>query len=380
MKRDIFIVSNSVDELGGVTTWSHQMAGLFAERGHRVHLVGIVPAADSHLPDGVPDYTMTTLYDSHPPQAWSPRTLKDRANVKARLRASQRRAGAQEQADKMSAMFRAAGPGGVVIVTQVWAMEWVRLADTAGLKVIGMSHESFEACRQSSRFERVQRHYEHVDRMLTLTREDADRWARQGMNNVGFMPNALPWVPDSTSPRTEKAVATVARLSQEKGIDMLLDAWAQAVEEHPDWTLRIYGAGEDEGLLKQQATRLGLDTSVEWRGRTTDVPGALRQASVFALSSRAEGFPLTLLEAMVTGLPCVAFDVAPGVHEIITDGEDGLLAVPGNIRGFAEQLGRLMGDQQLRDSMGDLAATRILRYSTAEIVRRWEDLFAFLEL
>jgi glycosyltransferase involved in cell wall biosynthesis len=380
VNRDIFIVCNSVDELGGITTWSHQIAGLFAERGHKVHLVGITPSTVSHgLDDNLP-YDTTTLYDKHPPQGWSPRKFTDRANLKARRQQAQRRQGMQDQADKLSAMFRATGSGGIIIVTQVWAMEWVNLADTAGLKVIGMSHESFEACRQSSRFGRVQRHYRNVDRMLPLTAEDADLWIRQGMNNVGFMPNPLPWVPDRTSPRTEKVVTTVARLAQEKGIDMLLDAWALAVAAHPGWTLRIYGAGEDEQILKQQSARLGIDGSVEWMGRTSDVPRALYGASIFTQPSRAEGFPLTLLEAMVTGLPCVAFDVAPGVREIIQDGVDGLLAQPGNIQSFAQQLGRLMGDMQLRDRMGDRAAENIQRYSTEEIVRRWEDLFAFLEL
>lgn len=380
MNRDIFIVCNSVDELGGITTWSHQMAGLFAARGHRVHLVGITPSTVRHeMADDLP-YTTTTLYDVHPPQAWKPQTVKDRANLKARREQQRRRQGMQEQADKLTAMFRAAQPGGILIVTQVWAMEWVNLSDTAGLKVIGMSHESFEACRQSSRFQRVQRHYKDVDRLLPLTAEDADLWIRQGMNNVDFMPNPLPWVPERTSPRTEKVVTTVARLSQEKGIDMLLDAWAMIASHHPGWTLRIYGAGEDEQLLKQQAHRLDIDDTVEWMGRTSDVPGALRGASVFAQPSRAEGFPLTLLEAMVTGLPCVAFDVAPGVREIIQDGEDGLLAQPGNIQAFARQLGVLMGDQQLRDTMGERAVANIQRFSADTIVKRWEDLFAFLEL
>ncbi|WP_307795476.1 glycosyltransferase [Actinacidiphila acididurans] len=380
MSRDIFIVSNSVDELGGVTTWSHQMARLFTERGHRVHMIGITPSTVSHRSAGELPYETTTLYDTHPPQAWSPKTLGDLANMSARMRQARRRAGMREQAAKLTALFRAARPGGVLIVTQVWAMEWVNLADTGDLTVIGMSHESFAAARASSRFARVKRHYKDVDRFLTLTREDADLWARQGMNNVGFMPNALPWVPGTTSPRSEKAVATVARLSQEKGIDMLLDAWAVAVAEHPGWTLRIYGAGEDEQVLKQQAARLELDGSVEWMGRTDDVPGALRSASVFALPSRAEGFPLTLLEAMVSALPCVAFDVAPGVREIIADEEDGFLAAPGNIWAFAEKLGILMGDAHLRDTMGERAAVAIQRYTTEKIVARWEELFDFLEL
>lgn len=365
--RDVFFVSNSVNELGGVTSWSHQMARLLTGRGHRVHVVGITPAevvqeiGDApHLPH--PPYPMTTLYAGQPPRP-------GRA----------REASMREQAAKLTALFRAARPGGVVIVTQVWAMEWVAQADTSGLTVIGMSHESYEYSRASSRFHRVRKHYKDVDRMLALTREDADLWIGQGLNNASFMPNPLPFMPEVPSPRTEKVVVSIGRLHDQKGIDMLLDTWAEVAPRRPDWTLRIYGSGEDEETLKEQCTALGLDNSVEWMGRTSDVPGALRGGSVFVQSSRGEGFPLALMEAMATGVPCAAFDCAPGVHEIVRDGEDGLLAALGNTGELARRLDMLMSDKELRDRMGEAARVNIQRYTTDEIVRRWEELYAFLE-
>jgi glycosyltransferase involved in cell wall biosynthesis len=118
---------------------------------------------------------------------------------------------------------------------------------------------------------------------------------------------------------------------------------------------------------------------VEWAGQTSDVPGALRGASVFIQSSRGEGFPLALLEAMACGLPCAAFDCAPGVHEIIEDGVDGLLARPGNTSELARQVVRLMADAELRDGMGELARANVQRYTPESITQRWEDLFTFLE-
>ncbi|MFJ6832231.1 glycosyltransferase [Streptomyces sp. NPDC091209] len=377
-QRDIFFVSNSVDELGGVTSWSHQMARLFTERGHRVHVVGITePAVPQEL--GELPYPTTTLYDVHPPRVGPARGLRGRLDVAERRLRAERAAGMRERAAELTALFRAARPGAVVIVTQVWAMEWVELADTNGLTVIGMSHESFEYSRTTSRFRRVLKHYADVDRMLALTREDADLWIGQGMNNASFMPNPLPFVPEVPSPRTENVVVSVGRLSDQKGIDMLLDAWGETAPRHPDWRLRIYGSGEDEEILRKQCTALGLDDSVDWMGRTSDVPGVLRGGSVFVLSSRGEGFPLALMEAMATGLPCAAFDCAPGVHEIIRDGEDGLLATLGNTGELARRLDTLMSDKALRDSMGEAARVNIQRFTTDEVVGRWEELFAFLE-
>jgi glycosyltransferase involved in cell wall biosynthesis len=85
------------------------------------------------------------------------------------------------------------------------------------------------------------------------------------------------------------------------------------------------------------------------------------------------------MEAMATALPCAAFDCAPGVHEIIEDGVDGLLAALGNTGELARRLDTLMSDKDLRDRMGEAARVNIQRYTTDEIVRRWEDLFTFLE-
>ncbi|WP_329313514.1 glycosyltransferase [Streptomyces sp. NBC_01278] len=379
--RDVFIVSNSVDELGGVTTWSHQMARLFTDRGHRVHIVGIAPVAEEirqKLPQDLP-YAMTTLYEAHPPKARRLRGIKGRLNAPERRRQAARRAKMRAKAEQLNELFRAARPGAVVIVTQVWAMEWVALADTKGLTVIGMSHESFEASQKSTRGNRVRRYYPEVDRLLVLTPEDADLWIRAGMENVGSMPNPLPFMPDSPAPRSEKVVASVGRLAFEKGMDLLLDAWADAAPHHPDWVLRIYGAGVEEPALRAHAATLGLTDSVQWMGSTDDVLGALRGASVFAQASRAEGFPITLLEAMAAGVPVAAFDCAPGVREIVEHGEDGLLARLGNTMELAGHLRVLMADRELRDRLGDNAFRNVQRYSSAEITDRWEELFTFLE-
>jgi glycosyltransferase involved in cell wall biosynthesis len=378
-QREIYFVANEVNELGGVARWQAQLARLLSERGHRVRIIGIAPAEVPMDLGEDPPFETLTLYERRPPGRRQPRGLLGRANIAARRREAARGAGMREAAGRLSRMFRAAQPGAVIIVTQVWAMEWVALADTAGHLVIGMSHESFEYSRQSSRFQRVQKYYKDVDRLLVLTQEDADLWVGMGLNNVGFMPNPLPMMPGIPSPRSEKAVVSIGRLSHQKGIDMLLDVWAEAARQQPGWSLRIHGAGDCEGLLKQRCTDLGLDDSVEWAGQTDDVAGALRKSSVFVQSSRGEGFPLTLLEAMACGVPCAAFDCAPGVREIVQDGEDGLLARPGNASELARHLVRLMADDRLRDTMGDRARQNVQRFSPAVITRRWEELFDFLE-
>jgi glycosyltransferase involved in cell wall biosynthesis len=81
---------------------------------------------------------------------------------------------------------------------------------------------------------------------------------------------------------------------------------------------------------------------------------------------------------MAAGLPCVAFDVSPGVREFVTDGVDGLLARPGNVDELARQLERLMADAQLRDRLGDAARQKVAQYAPEVVAARWEELFALL--
>ncbi|MGW0791833.1 glycosyltransferase [Streptomyces sp. NPDC002911] len=378
-RRDVFIVSNSTDELGGVTGWMHRTAQLFQEAGHQVHTIGIHAAERTMALPEPPGYPVTALYPAHPPTPWVPKGLGDRFRIAARRTEADRVARKRRAVERLSEIFRSARPGGVVIVSQVWAMEWVGEADTAGLRVIGMSHESYDYSRASHRYRWIKNHYPPLDRWLVLTEEDADKWAGDGMNNVGFMPNALAALPSVPSPRREKSVASIGRLTDQKGIDMLLDAWALVAPQRPDWRLDVYGTGEDEADLRARCTVLGLDSSVGWRGRTDDVPGALAGSSVFVQSSRGEGFPLALLEAMASGVPCAAFDCAPGVREIVRDGEDGLLAPAGDIGALADRLLRLTGNPRMRDAMGNRARTNVQRFSEAEIMGRWEELFAFLE-
>jgi glycosyltransferase involved in cell wall biosynthesis len=365
--RDIFIVCNNVEELGGLQRWAHHIARLFAARGHRVHLVGVTHADRSHDYGQDPPYAVTVLHERRPPRL---RGLAARARHRAMVRRGARR---------LSALFRTARPGGIVIAAQVWAMEWVARADIAGMPVIGMSHESYEATRQSSRYRRVKRHFAGADRLLALTGADADAWAFDDMSTAGAMPNPLHVTAGSPSPRTEPVVVRLGRLAFEKGQDMLLEAWAEVAPRHPSWRLRLYGSGPEEAALRRLAAELGIEASVEFAGATSDLEDALTGASVFALSSREEGFPLAIMEAMAYGLPTVAFDCAPGVRELITDERDGLIVTPGNVIQFAAALDRLMSDPRLRDSLGETARESVRRYAPDAIVDRWEREFALVD-
>jgi glycosyltransferase involved in cell wall biosynthesis len=174
-------------------------------------------------------------------------------------------------------------------------------------------------------------------------------------------------------------VVALGRFSSEKGFDLLLDAWALVAHDFPDWALRLYGNGPDEDQLREQAQRLSIEGSVQFMGHTTDVPEALLASSVYALSSRHEGMPVALAEAMEFGIPSVAFDVSPGVRETVTHERDGLLVPPGNVHRFGDALRRFMSDIDLRRAYGAHAHESVQRFAPDRIVERWEHEFRLLE-
>ncbi len=223
------------------------------------------------------------------------------------------------------------------------------------------------------------KYYSAADIHLTLTDADADLWARDGMTNLGAMPNPLMTVPVNLPTYDEKTVVTLGRLSHEKGIDLLVEAWALVAPQYPEWNLAVFGAGPDESALREQARDLGLDDTRIFRGKTSDIDGALSSASVYVLPSRQEGFPMAAMEAMAYGLPTVAFDCAPGIRELIDDEvSGGLVVTAGNVPGFAAALERLIKDRDLRVSLGEAGRQSVRRFSPESIVDRWESLFALL--
>lgn len=147
----------------------------------------------------------------------------------------------------------------------------------------------------------------------------------------------------------EVLVVSVGRLKYPKDMRTLLEAAAQVPGT---WTLEIVGDGpEREALESLTSERLRLV------GERGDVPALLAGASVFVLSSRSEGLPISVIEAMAAGLPVVASDVG-GLRELVENGVTGILVPPGDAGALGDALGRLVGDPQLRRAMGDASRAR----------------------
>lgn len=229
----------------------------------------------------------------------------------------------------------------------------------------------------------IVRAYPRFDAVVTLTEDDraAYRHALAGSRTrVECIPNGVPRPTVPAAQLDAKVLIAAGRLVHQKGFDLLLDAFHTVAARHPDWQLWIFGGGAKRDALAAQIERLGLAGRAHLKRTTDRVDEQLAAASIFVLSSRFEGLPMVLLEAMTAGLPVVAFDCPTGPAQVITHGRSGLLVPAQDVAALAAGIGELIEDPAKRRAMGAAAWEESERYSTASVRRSWEELFAELNL
>ena len=272
---------------------------------------------------------------------------------------------------------------GVLISTRPALHAAVAATKPRHLLTIAQDHLSFPVRMQVDRLPALMEAVVHgVDGLVTLTGADADDYAAHfpdATARICSIPNAAP-LPrvEQPPPLTSRTVVSVGRLERRKGMHRVIAAFAPLADRFPDWRLDIYGSGEERANLQAQVERVGLTDRITLRGPTDDVAGVLDGASVFAMGSLHEGFPMVLLEAFSRALPVVAYDCPRGPSEIIRDGVNGRLIDDGDRRAFTAALAELMSDADRRQALGAQALADVAAYSPEAIGQRWTDLFAEL--
>ena len=216
-------------------------------------------------------------------------------------------------------------------------------------------------------------HLKQLDRMVVLTETARNDWPE--LSNVAHIPDPLPFKAENVSSLNTKRIICIGRYVYEKGYDLLLKVWAKVQDRCYDWSLDIYGVG-DQTSYRHLFQELGIDDRrCHMYDSLTDVQNAYLNSSIFVLPSRFEGFSLVIIEAMSCGVPVVSFDCENGPRNIITDGQNGFLVPPFDIDVYAERLLTLMQHEDLRQRMGLEARQTSCQYRIEDIALRWKALF-----
>lgn len=213
-----------------------------------------------------------------------------------------------------------------------------------------------------------------LDQLVVLTKKDEKDW-KKTHNNVKQIYNFSDFQSESVALLENKKVISVGRLTEQKGYNYLIDAWAIIKNKKSDWILEIYGEGDLYNELFQQIKDCRLENHVFLKGRTNQVQEKMLESSIFALSSRYEGFPMVLLESMACGVPVVSFDCETGPAEIIENNDCGILVENRNVLNLAEALLTMMDEKDLRKKRGEIAKIKSANFSKSKIMNQWIDLF-----
>ena len=213
--------------------------------------------------------------------------------------------------------------------------------------------------------------FRFADAFVVLTKAD-QRFYRKALCRATVIPNAMLSAFSGCSDLKNPMLVAAGRLTEIKGFDQLIDAFAMIAPAHPEWKLCICGDGELMDTLKQQADSHGLSDRILFPGFVS-ITDRMRSAGGFVLSSRSEGFPLVLLEALTHGLPVVAYEL-PAVKEIC--GSRGVLtAACGDTAALAEKMDQLLSSEQLRNRLSEEAIAVSQQYTVAAVAEKWMDLF-----
>ncbi|HYH58046.1 MAG TPA: glycosyltransferase family 4 protein [Thermoleophilaceae bacterium] len=267
---------------------------------------------------------------------------------------------------------------GILVTTRPATNLLISLLNPPGLITIGQEQMHLGS-HKPGMLAAIPKGYRNLDAFAVLTegaREDYEKHLK-GNVRVVRIPNSAR---DLGAPADldAKRVLAAGRLTRQKGFDWLIPAWAQVEAKHPDWHLRVCGEGNWRPRLEAQVAEHGLK-NIELPGSCADMEDQMSNASIFALSSRFEGFPLILCEAMSKGMAPVAMDCPTGPSEMIRDAENGLIVPLGDVDRYAAALMRMIEDDELRRRCGTAALETGKGFKMEAIGPMWDELFRELQ-
>ncbi len=196
-------------------------------------------------------------------------------------------------------------------------------------------------------------------------------------NNVLYIPNPILLKNLNIDMKLSRPnrIIMVGRLDYLKGQDRLLTIWSHLASQNPNWILTFVGNGPCLLRLQEKVTKDKLQNQVEFIHNSKNIPDLLKEASIFAFTSRVESFGMVILEAFSCGLPVIAYNCENGPRDLIKNGVNGFLINDGDYEEFQKKLQMLINSESLRKRLGKNAIKYANSFSVENIMVKWDKLF-----
>ena len=379
-ERRVTVLIASAWGMGGTIRAAHNQAKYLAAHGYDVELLSVMRSRDEPFFGSFPPGVRASALDDRRPGA-VPRPLRPlrtalRKVPSVLMHRADRRQRMWNLWTDVKAVHALRRRTGFLVATRPGLNMLAADLSPPGMTVVGLEQMNLghhaRALKQG-----MARSYPGLDVLVALTEQDRQAYEKMldGRVRLEVIPNTVHDVSGQPADLDSRTVLAAGRLVHQKGFDMLIAAFERVHAAHPEWLLKICGGGELEGRLRAQVAERGLGQAVELAGPCADLPGEMERASIYALSSRFEGFPLVLLEAMGKGMAVAAFDCPTGPRDILDNHVNGLLVPPKDVDAFATALLELIQDDELRHRCGPAAAETAKQDTIDAIGPRWEALF-----
>ena len=252
-----------------------------------------------------------------------------------------------------------------------------------GIPVIMTEHDAYQRLPsiRLTKMEIFSKFYlDKIYRCVTILTEADRKFIGNRLKNVVVMPNPSTFPPYQGEFHKEKILLAAGRISNWhcKGFDLLIEAWGKIAEKFTDWKLELAGDGskEDFCYLKQLAAKYGVTDRMEFLGYRSDMLSLYQKAAIYVLSSRSEGLPMVIIEAMGQGCACVAVENFGRTKEMITNEEEGLLCEMENPDALSAVMEKMIVDEDYRKKVQLKSIARSEYYSLDHVIGLWEQLLS----
>ena len=372
-ERRLIIVLWTAWNMGGTIRAAFNLAEYMTARGWQVEIISGYRDRDQpffgSFPEGVPVFDL----DDRRKGGLLRKLLRKRPSHLMPL--TERAATTFNLWTDIQLVRRLRGRAGILGGTRPGVNLMLARLQAPGLRTIGLEQMNLSKHGRKLR-NSMRAHYPKLDALVVLTEQDREAYHRllDGSVPLHRIPNTVRLLPGAKADLAARTVYAAGRFRYQKGFELLIPAWAETAKAHPDWRLRLRGRGPLESRFRGLIEQHGLEDSVTIEGPAEDIGSDMAEASVFVLSSRFEGFPLILLEAMSKGMGIVSFDCPTGPADIVDDHRNGLLVAHEDVEGLARAIREMVEDEELRRRTAAAAIETAQRYTIETIGPLWLDL------
>lgn len=216
----------------------------------------------------------------------------------------------------------------------------------------------------------------YSDKIITLTEMDKNNYIENlnVRNKIQCIYNPITKIPKENCDISSKQILSMGRLTYQKGFDMLCDVANKVLHDNPDWTWVILGEGEDRQLIEKKIKEYGLEGRLILKGNVSNVDDYYKSSSIFVMTSRFEGLPMTLLEAKSYGLPIVSFDCMTGPSDIVDNNKNGYLIEDDNLNEMEDKINIIISNENVRNEFSCNSKHNIDKFKIDTVIKIWTKL------